>query len=136
MEFILTNSGTNALTLPTSPNPADLEPSDSQSAYKVLSLGLRISLSKKPGVIFAGGADLYGSASVPTTLVTLNPGNSIRVLTRVTLHGSDSEPLVATASLSNETLKPVNGELVLDTQEIGFATSANHTLRSLLQVHN
>lgn len=136
VEFILTNSGPKALTLPISPNPADLEPSDPKSPYAVLVLGLRVSLSKKPGIIFPGGADLYGSASVPATLVTLSPGDTIRVVTRIALPGSASEPLLATASLENQTLKTVNRELVLSSQEIGFATSAEYTLGSLLLTHN
>lgn len=136
VEFILTNSGAKALTLPLSPHPADLEPSDPRSAYTVLTLGLRVSFSKKPGEILPGGADLYGSASVPATLVTLAPGDSVRVLTRVTLPRSESEPLVATASLDDQTLRIVKGELVLDSEDAGFAASTEFTLGSLLQIHN
>ena len=133
VEFILTNSGRKALILPVSPHPADLEPSDPKSAYTVLTLGLRVSLNKKPGTIFPGGTDLYGSASVPATLVTLGPGDSILVLTLVTLPMSGPEPLIATASLENQTLKTTNGELALDSQEIGFAMSTEYPLNSLLR---
>jgi hypothetical protein len=127
IEFILTNSGAKALTLPVSPHSADLEPSDPRVAYTVLTLGLRVFLGKKPGVIFPGGADLYGSVSVPATVVTLAPGDSIRVLTKVAMSGSESETFVATASLNNETLRTVKGELLLESQEIGFATSGEYT---------
>src|SRR5947209_8282607 len=82
--------------LPISPHPADFEPADANVAYTVSTLALRISLSKSPGAFFHGGADLYGNASIPATLVNLAPGESIRVLTRVALGRSGSEPIVAT----------------------------------------
>ena len=85
LEFILTNTRKTDLTLPISPNPADSEPSDPKILYTVMKLGLRISLSNKPGVMFAGGAELYGSAEFPETVANLAPGDSIRVLARVAL---------------------------------------------------
>jgi hypothetical protein len=136
VEFTLTNSGTKAITLPVSPHPGDLEPSDPTAAYSVLTLGLRVSLSQKPGVILPGGADLYGSASDPPTLVNLAPGNSMRVIARVALPNSVSGPIIATASLDSDTLKRVNGELLLDSREVGFATSNEYTLDSLLREHD
>jgi hypothetical protein len=136
VEFVLTNSGTSDLTLPVSPHPGDLEPSDPKAAYTVMTLGLRISLSEKPG-IFPGGADLCGSAAFPGTLVNLAPGDAVRVLTRVTLpetHGADPDAaLVASASLNNETIKTVNGQILSDSQEVGFARSPEYTLQSLLR---
>jgi hypothetical protein len=137
VEFVLTNSGTSDLALPVSPHPGDLEPSDPKAVYTVMTLGLRISLSEKPGT-FPGGADLYGSAAFPGTLVNLAPGDSIRVLTRVALpEGGDAAPgaetFDASASLVNQTLKTVNGQIVSDSQEVGFARSPEYTPQSLLK---
>jgi len=138
VEFVLTNSGTSDLTLPVSPHPGDLEPSNPKATYTVMSLGLRISLSEKPGT-FPGGADLYGSAALAGTLVSLAPGDSIRVLTRVALpevcgEASNTETFDASASLVNQTIKTVNGQVLSDSQEVGFARSAEYTLQSLLKL--
>jgi hypothetical protein len=138
VEFVLTNSGGADLTLPVSPNPGDFEPADPKAAYSVIRLGLGISLSKKPGVIFPGGAELYGNKDVPGSLASLAPGDSIRILTRVALPepGIDHnvEAFEAIASLYNETMKKVNGELVSDSQSLGFARSKEYTFDSLLRL--
>jgi hypothetical protein len=138
VEFVLTNSGKNDLTLPISPHPGDLEPSDPEATYTVMTLGLRISLSEKPGIIFPGGAELYGSAEFPESLVSLAPGDSIRVLTLVALpeaggEAPNAEGIDASASLSNQTIRTLNGQLVSDSQEIGFARSQEYTIDSLLR---
>jgi hypothetical protein len=134
VEFILTNSGKNELTLPVSPNAGDLEPSDPKTAYTVMRLGIGISLSKKPAVILPGGADLYGSAESPGTVIDLAPGDTIRVLARVALPeagGPNPEGFDAIASLDNQTIRTVNGEVVSDSQDLGFARSPEYTLQSL-----
>jgi hypothetical protein len=137
VEFILTNSGRSNLTLPISPHPGDLEPSDPKATYTVMTLGLRIGLSRKPGAVFPGGAELFGNADHPGTIVTLAPDESIRVLARVALPGEGSaEPFDAGASVNNEIIKDVNGELVSDSQEIGFARSKQYTVRQLLRSPN
>ena len=133
VEFILTNSGDKDLTLPISPNSGDFEPSDPKTSYTVMALGLRVSLSKKPGIVFQGGADLYGSVAVPASLARIAPGDSIRVLTRVALPTSGQAKLVATAFADNETLRVSDGELILDSQEIGFASSREYTTDSLVR---
>lgn len=138
VEFVLTNSGKSDLTLPISPHPGDLEPSDPKAPYTLVALGLRISLSKKPGVIFPGGAELFGSAEFPETLVSLAPGNSLRVLTRVALPevgGRNADTFVASASLGNESMRTMNGVILSDLQNVGFATSQEYTLASLLRSH-
>lgn len=133
VEFILTNSGDKNLTIPTSPHSADFEPKDPKVTYTVISLGLRVSRSRKPGIIFPGGADLYGSADVPASLVSLAPYDSVRILSRVTLPGPGPDKVVATATLDKETLQAANRGFLLDSRELGFAVSQEYTLDSLLQ---
>jgi hypothetical protein len=104
-------------------------------------LCLGISPSKKPGVIFLGGADLYGSAALPGTLMNLAPGDSIRVLTRVALPevggaGPRTETFDASASLVYETIRTVNGQIFSDSQEVGFAKSREYTIESLSRLHD
>jgi hypothetical protein len=139
VEFVLTNSGKKALVLPVSPHPGDLEPSDPNATYSGMSLGLRIGLSKKPAGIFGGGADLFGSKEFPGTLVSLAPGDSIRVLARVALPqvgNTEPEAFKASALLGTETIKRVNGELVSESQNVGFADSPEYTLESLFRPHD
>lgn len=135
VKFILTNSGTKPLSLPTSPHPGDFEPADTSPSYSVMTLGLRVSRSDKPGVIFSGGADLYGGTSLPSTLVDLPPGGSIHVLARVSLPDSGSDAFVATASLDKETLKTVGKELIMTSEEIGYARSRDYTIESIPHGH-
>jgi hypothetical protein len=65
VEFVLSNSGKNNIDLPVSPHPGDFEPADLKGGYSVVRLGLRLRESGKPGAIFAGGADLFGSSAFP-----------------------------------------------------------------------
>jgi hypothetical protein len=142
VQFILTNSGKIDLILPISPHPGDLEPPDPKAPYTLLTLCLRISFSKKPGVILQGGADLYGSTSFPETLVSLAPGDSIRALTRIALpEARDAGPdaaisFIASASLNDETIRIVNGEILSDIRNLGFASSQEYTSDSLLRRHD
>lgn len=135
VEFVLTNSSKGDVVLPISPHPGDLEPADSKVAYTVMRLSLGISLSKKPGNIFPGGADLYGTTSVPATLINLAPGNSIRVLARVALPelsiSGPGQAFDASASLVNETITMTKGQILSDSKEIGFARSPDYTIESL-----
>jgi hypothetical protein len=138
VDFILTNTGKNDLTLPISPHPRDLQPSDPKARYTVRCLGLRMSSGKAPWTIFPGGADLYGRDSIPGTLITLAPGESIRVLTRVALPrnsapNSGAGVFVAGAILNGETIKIVNGQTVSDMQEIGSAGSSEYTPEALFR---
>jgi hypothetical protein len=131
VEFILTDVDKEALMLPTSLHPGDLEPPDPKSEYSVMQLDLGISQSKKPVVIFPGGADLYGSTSVPGTLIRLAPGESIHVLTKIALPTSndkrgEEQRFVATGSLNTETVKNLNGRIVSYSQ-----ISGSHVLLSI-----
>ena len=106
----------------------------------MVSLGLGISLSKKPAVMFPGGADLYGSAEFPGTLTTLAPGDSLRVLARVALpeagvEGHAGGAFIASASLNHVAFRTVNGEILLESQNVGSATSSEYTATSLLGRH-
>jgi hypothetical protein len=138
VEFILTNTGKNDLTLPISPHPGDLEPSDPKANYTVQCLGLRITSGKGSGTILPGGADLCGRNAFPGTLIALAPGESIRVLTRVALPhisipGPGARVFVADAILNRETIKIVNGQTVSDMQEIGLASSPEYTPEDLFK---
>lgn len=132
VEFTLTNTGKDELILPISPNAADLEPSDPKESFTLVTLALRLTLSGKPAVIFPGGADVYGSDTLPESLVRLSPHDSVRVLTRVGLPDlTSNESLVATASLNKTKIMASGGQTLSDSQEIGFAQSPEYPLKSL-----
>ena len=135
VDFTLTNTGRDALTIPISPNPGDLEPVDA-AGYKVKRLTLRVTSSEMSGGVLPGGADLYGSPRFPETLTTVASGASVRVLTRVSLpHSADAveNVFMASAILNDETIKTVDGKTLSDLREIGSAYSPEYRLRSLLK---
>jgi hypothetical protein len=139
VDFTLTNVGKDAVTVPVSPNPGDLEPADPKAGYTVTRLSLQIIPRKTPGGILEGGAILYGSSKLPETLMTLAPGDSIRVRTRVALPQVPSSEehtvaFVASAMLNNETIKTVGGQRVSEMQEIGSARSPDYTMKSLFKL--
>jgi hypothetical protein len=138
VDFILTNSGKDELTIPISPNPGDFEPADPKVSYTVKLLNLYITTDMRQGIL-PGGADLYGNRAFPGTLVTLAPGKSVRVLTRVALplvlvaDQTSTAVFVAHAVLNDETIRTVDGQTLVDGQEIGSATSPPYTLKSLFK---
>jgi hypothetical protein len=139
VDFTLTNAGKDAVTIPISPNPGDFEPADPKAGYTVTSLSLQVIPHKRPGGILAGGAVVYGSSKLPETLMTLAPGDSVRVLTRVALpqissaEEEDTVAFVASAMLNSETIKTVGGQSVSEMHEIGSAYSPEYNLQSLLK---
>jgi len=131
VEFTLTNSGKTDLNVPISPHPGDFEPADPKASYKVEMLSLFITSDKKATDILSGSAHLYGSDAVPGTLLSLATGESIRVLLRVAFAKSSTSVgevvFVGHATLNNEAIKMVNGQTVLQFQEIGSAASPEYT---------
>ena len=133
VQFILTNSGKNPLTIPVSPNPGDLEPADPKVRYSVRVLSLYITTDRKREKKVPGGVELYGNRGWPGTLMSLAPGESVRVLARVALPpipipDQDSGMVfVGHAILDNQAVHTVDGQTFEDTQEIGSATSTEFT---------
>ena len=136
VEFTITNLGKNNLTVPISPNPRELESTDPKASYRGTCLGLRITSVR--GAMLPGGADLYGSHSFPGSLIVLTPSESIQVLALVTFPPnppaeSNVDVFVADATLNIETIKIVNGQPLLDMQNIGSARSQKYTSESLFK---
>ena len=130
-EFVLENSGKDNLVVPVSPNPGDFEPKDPSISYSVKHLSLFLTFGKRQAPIL-WGAQLYGSPQMPGTLVVIAPGKSLRVLARIAAPAAPPEseaniivPFVAHAILNDETIQEVNGKTLMESVEIGSATSAN-----------
>jgi hypothetical protein len=84
-----------------------------------------------------GGACLYGNTSVPGTLVSVAPGESIRVLARVTLPTGEENKgvIVGRVRLNDETVKTFGTQTSSDTREIGMGESRDYPIRSLVAPH-
>jgi hypothetical protein len=140
VEFILTNSGKDSLDIPVALEAEQVESSNSSSTYKFRCLRLHIT---KEGEIPAnertlpGGAVLYGSDK-SGTLVTLAPGDIIRVLADVALprheaSGDNGPTLIAWVAIDEVTVTKTNGKASSDSQEVGYATSPSYTLEALFK---
>ncbi len=128
IDFILTNTGNAALILPASPHPRDLEPSDPDVTYTIEVLNMYTTSGDDEGTALPGGVELYGDRKLPETMTKLAPGESIRVLTRMTVPSgwrprTAHKMLVGHVVLETQTVKTSGGQTVEDTQELGSAKS-------------
>jgi|SRR5579864_406370 len=81
VEFRVENIGTTLLRLPIHPSLTDLRPKDLAATFEFyrMTLPLVALVAAKGSALEAGGLELYGSVTRPDTLLTLKPGESIRV---------------------------------------------------------
>jgi hypothetical protein len=138
IDFILTNTGNAALILPASPHPGDLEPSDPNVTYTVEVLSMYMTSGNDEATALPGGVELYGDRKLPETMTKLAPGESIRVLTRMTVPsgwhpGTAHKMLVGHVVLEAQTVKTSDGQTVEDTKELGSARSNPRTFDSLVK---
>lgn len=84
IEFKVLNTGQVALQLPVSPHLSDLQPSDASATFTYMSLALAVSPVEDRSS--SGYVELYGKPDAPDTLITLNPGEWLRVEARVEFH--------------------------------------------------
>ena len=129
MDFMLTNTGNRRIDLPLLPNPADVEPPGSTKKYRVLSLGFILTIGDDRAGD-APGVSLLGSASVPGSIIALDPGKSIvikgRLVMPARLRRGDWTFLgvVAHAILAEETITVVTGHASSDSQVLGVVDSS------------
>lgn len=131
--FVITNTGKDKLTVPISPNPGDLEPADPGAGYTLSRLSFYMTSDKDRRAVLSAETSLYGAQTFPETLLTMAPGESLRVPARVRLFPDKSGAPVFTAHVSFNTdkIKITGGRTVLHSQEIGSATSAEYTAQDL-----
>ena len=91
----LLNTGLVAIDLPVSPHLSDLQPPNEWQTFEYLSLALVAQLSASAPVqgLGVGYVELYGSVEHVETIVTLKPGQWIRVKAKVKLHTWPSRPV-------------------------------------------
>jgi hypothetical protein len=98
VEFKILNTGTASIELPVSPHLSDLQPNDESVTFSYFSLALVVrgeGETQRPHVACMGFVELYGSPDHPESMLTLQPGEWIRVSTNVKLLTSPPEPLSA-----------------------------------------
>lgn len=96
-EFRLLNTGLAPINVPVWPHLSDLQPSPEFKPFSYLSLALEVRLSgtgpeQASGL---GWVELYGSAEREDTIITLKPGEWVRVKANVKLHTWPSKPMEA-----------------------------------------
>ena len=80
-EVQVENVGTTPILLPSSPNLSDLQPSDAGQKFSYSSLKVALWLGgSKWSSNMGGGFALYGNESHAGTLLTLNPGECVRLI--------------------------------------------------------
>lgn|SRR5215472_6808860 len=77
VEFKVLNTGQSPLRLPISAHLSDLQPDDASATFTYMSLALAVSPIEDRSSI--GYIEMYGKADRPDTLITLNPGEWLRV---------------------------------------------------------
>jgi hypothetical protein len=87
-EFRLLNTGLAPISVPIWPHLSDLQPSSESQPFSYLSLALEVRLTGTgpAQAIGVGWIELYGSAERENTIITLKPGEWVRVKARVKLH--------------------------------------------------
>jgi hypothetical protein len=96
-EFRVVNTGFVPIELPVSPHLSDLQPADERQSFPYLSLELYVFLFAT-GPMQASGlghVELYGSREHKGTIVTLKPGEWIRVKAKLKLHTWPSQAVEA-----------------------------------------
>ena len=88
-EVIVENVDSNPMRIPFSPHLADLQPKDpgKKFAYFEMQVGVWVAGGQEWSANTGGVISLYGNENHPATMLTLNPGESIRIVGkgRVTL---------------------------------------------------
>jgi hypothetical protein len=120
IEFKVLNTGQSPLRLPTWPHLSDLQPDDASTTFSYMSLTLSASPIEDGGSL--GYIELYGKSDKPDTLITLKPGEWIRVEAnvrfRVKLPPADTFNLKPDYWLRNVTFYPHPGGFSTDVSNI------------------
>jgi hypothetical protein len=133
----LLNTGLAPIDVPVWPHLSDLQPSSELQPFSYLSLALQVQLSGTGPrqALGIGWVQLYGSAERGDTIITLKPGEWVRVRANVKLHTWPTIPTEAQLRgnfwLHDNVFKPQNcGGF---TEAVNIYT--NHTLFPALAVH-
>jgi hypothetical protein len=147
-EVTVENAGSKPLRIPFSPHLADLQPDDpgQQFAYYELQIALWIEANGRWKTNTAGSAILYGANEHANTMLTLNPGELMRVvadghfdldedLIKLTLSGYPADRAYAQASLFSEQILITASQSATVAREICMSKMQGQTIPIELSVH-
>ena len=98
LEFRVENVGTSSIKVPIHPKLRDLQPSNAVTQFEYYSLRLPLE-ARVPGKgLLVGWLELYGSPTLPDTILTLHPGEWIRVKGDIIVQRSYASEHTGTAS--------------------------------------
>lgn len=88
MELRIVNTGSAPIDVPVWGDLSDLQPADAWQPFNYLSLSVLVLMGRPvdPGIAGMTGIILYGSADRPETIISLKPGQWIRVKARMKLN--------------------------------------------------
>jgi hypothetical protein len=97
VEFRVLNTGLAPIELPISPNLSDIQPNDESATFSYFSLALVVHTESEDnrGMPFAGWIELYGAPDHESSILTLKPGEWIRVTSNVKFHFWPPDPVSA-----------------------------------------
>ncbi|MFZ0317659.1 MAG: hypothetical protein WAL56_00925 [Candidatus Sulfotelmatobacter sp.] len=136
-EFRVLNTGLVPIDVPVSPHLSDLQPPEEWQPFSYLSLGLEVYLTSTgpTPALGLGWVQLYGAVEHEGTIITLKPGQWVRIKAKVKLHTWPSQPVEAQLQgnfwLHKNIFKPQNGGAFTETGNI----YPNHTVLPAVAVH-
>jgi hypothetical protein len=146
-EVTVENTGSEPITVPFSPHLSDLQPDDpgQQFAYYELQIALWIDAGGRWSTNTAGSAILYGANEHANTMLTLNPGEWIRVvanghfdldedLIKLTLSGYPADQAYAQASLFREQTLITASQSATAAREVCMSNTQGRTIPIQLSV--
>lgn len=95
VEFRILNTGLVPIEVPIFPNLSDLQPPDETKSFNYLSLALVVKLEGPAEGMGFGRVELYAATDHEGTIVTLQPGQWVRVKSKMELSEWPSKPLLA-----------------------------------------
>jgi hypothetical protein len=137
VEFRLLNTGRAPISVPVWPHLSDLQPSSESQPFSYLSLAVEVRLSgtgpaQESGV---GWVELYGSAEREDTIITMKPGEWVRVKAKIKLRTWPIKPIEAQLRgdfwFHDNVFKPQTGGAFTEAVNV----YPNHTLFPATAVH-
>src|ERR1700674_3178179 len=136
-EFRLLNTGLAPINVPVWPHLSDLQPSSESQPFSYLSLALEVRLSGTGAAqaFGVGWVELYGSAEREDTIITLKPGEWVRVKAKIKLHTWPTKPIEAQLrgdfGVHDNVCKPQTGGAFTEAVNV----YPNHTVFPAVAVH-